>query len=527
MANQKQVASDSVSVHSTITSVELAELEKELAAHVDPKKFSEVFERFLTAEDVLSIGKYQIQKVLRKSGQAVVFVAKDPDLHRLVALKLFHSGMSKEDKKLLLREGRALSRINSKRVVKCFAVEKFRECPFLVLEYLPHPTLRDYFESKKPLSEKQIVEILSKICLGLSEVHEIGLVHGDIKPSNVLVTRKAGAVDIRLIDFGMSRHSGDFETDLMGGTPSFMSPECANHDPGGTDFCSDVFGVGAIAFFLMSGRAPFHGKSKSELIEKAKVCKIDFSPVESSGYHPDLINFCKQAMAKDPADRYESVPACHQSLSKIGPGLWTRRNALMGALVLAVGLLITMMVWKKFVPQQTDSTSKFQTILESEFGKSGLRQDFKLKFLIDSKPYTLNQSKPVVLPSDQSIYLSAQPSVESYVAIFSLHFSKDHKEKQLSVLYPPAGEDGLVQQGDQATREVETGESKDVEYVLICASTEKWDAYEFADAFNSAKAKEDVKIFADYWRKVRDMRPIGKSRKLSEAVIPYLSRPPR
>ncbi len=526
MSDSKQVAPDSVSLDSTITSVELAALEKELAAHVDPKQFSEIFERFLTAESVLSIGKYHIQKVLGKSGQAVVFVAKDPDLRRLVALKLFHSGMSKEDKKLLLREGRALSKINSKRVVKCFAAEKFRDCPFLVLEYLPHPTLRNYFEDKKPLEEKQIIEILSKICLGIKEVHDIGLVHGDIKPSNVLVTRKSGSVDICLIDFGLSRYSGDFENDSMGGTPSFMSPECANHNPAGTDFYTDVFGVGAIAFFLMSGEAPFHGTTKTELIEKAKICDIDFSKIDSNQYSPELIDFCRRSLAKDPADRYENMSQCLRVLSRSGPLRWLRRKFIAAAIVLLVGLFISIFAWNKIYRPHTEFRNAYRTMLETEFGKSRLKNDFDLGFSIDGHQYYKRRIEPVILTSDKTIEIGVRPEVDCFVGIFSLHFTDDSDKKQLCVIYPPAGENGFVKGDHQRSHDVTTGTSKGTEYILICACAQKWDQHKFAHAFNSAEFKKDVMIFADYVRKVRDMRLLRDSRRMSELVIPYLSKPP-
>ena len=196
---------------------------------------------------------------------AEVFVATDLQLRREVAVKRLPSSAMEDAtaKARFAREARALARVNDQHVVTVFDIVVDDGRPFLIMELVDGTTLRDLVDAEGRLEPARVVSIASGICSGLEAVHARGIVHRDMKPSNVFLTT-SGAVKIG--DFGIASVASDVTVTRAGevfGSAPYVSPEQVSGDP--IDARADLYSLGCVMFEMATGRPPFAGDDPAAL----------------------------------------------------------------------------------------------------------------------------------------------------------------------------------------------------------------------------------------------------------------------
>src|SRR3954471_7296795 len=192
---------------------------------------------------------------------------------------------------------------------------------YYVMEYLPGLSLEELIGRHGPLPPGRAVYLLRQVCLALREAHATGLVHRDIKPSNIFASRRGGMDDVaKLFDFGLvlpASAVGDPQMSGRGqvlGTPSFMSPEQAT---GGRelDGRSDIYSLGAVAYYLLTGRPPFRGDDGLGLLIAHARDPVEPPSRVREGVPDDLERVVLRCLAKDPADRFPDALALELALA--------------------------------------------------------------------------------------------------------------------------------------------------------------------------------------------------------------------
>jgi serine/threonine-protein kinase len=256
------------------------------------------------------IGPYRIEARLGEGGAGVVYRAFDTKLQRPVAIKfLFEDVADAEARRRFQREAQMASSLNHPHILTVYDVGEHEGRQYLVTEFVDGGTLRDWsHEGKRPT--RQIVELLVGVADGLAEAHAAGILHRDIKPDNVLITKSGYA---KLADFGLAKlEAADPEAKtvtlpatrpgLVVGTISYMSPEQAGGRA--VDPRSDVFSFGVMLYELVVGRRPFTGATDLETLQTV----IHGNPDPMPGDVPiDLRLIIEKALEKDPAERYQTM----------------------------------------------------------------------------------------------------------------------------------------------------------------------------------------------------------------------------
>jgi serine/threonine protein kinase len=248
-----------------------------------------------------TIGRYKVQEQLAQGGMGTLFLALDPTLNRLVALKLLNTH-SEETGERFLREARSAGQLIHPNIVTVFDVGEHDGQPFIAMEYVAGETLAELMRRKAPLTIERKLEIAEQVCNGLDHAHASGLVHRDIKPGNVIVSHD-GAV--KILDFGIARISDSTLTSpgMMIGTPSYMSPEQITGVPVGAQ--SDIFSAGAVLYELTTGVRPFGDGAIHEIL--ARIAAVRFEPASkvAPGLPASVDEVIGRAMQAEPAHRYE------------------------------------------------------------------------------------------------------------------------------------------------------------------------------------------------------------------------------
>ncbi len=269
------------------------------------------------------IGGCRIVKKLGEGGMGAVFLAEHTRLKRQSVIKVIPAHLS-SNKQLIARfqrEAQAAAVIQHPNVVNVFNVGDENGVHFIEMEYVDGDGLDSLMKKKKIIPQMDAVRIIKEACKGLNEAHKHGIVHRDIKPDNIMLTRKG---QVKIADFGLARaSSGDAELTKVGqilGTPAYMSPEQCQGKP--TDHRCDIYSLGATFYAMVTGKRPFTGSSVMEIMQK----HIDEQPISPREYNPDLsIQVAKiilTMMAKKLEDRYQSgeeiVEALDQFLKEEG-----------------------------------------------------------------------------------------------------------------------------------------------------------------------------------------------------------------
>src|SRR6516165_8398258 len=290
------------------------------------------------------IGKYEIVRRFTSSGQAAAYLGFDPILSRHVVLKRYNEGDTPEGQRATIEEGRALVGIKSDYVAECLGIEFHDGDAFLVVEHIKGRSLAE-IRREGPLAPERIAGILMQLAEGVAAVHQRGLIHRDIKPANVIL----GDDDRpRLVDFGLAAHLGSERLRELSGTPNYMAPEQARGEPERIDFRTDVFGLGAVLYELLTGRPPYAGPDLAALLAQARAGQVVPPRQLNSQVPRGLERICLKAMAADPGQRYGSAAEFRRALQRWRRGLATRPVAAACVLALAAAVvLLALGPWRR------------------------------------------------------------------------------------------------------------------------------------------------------------------------------------
>lgn len=264
------------------------------------------------------IGKYEVISVVGKGAFGTVFKAYDEQLRRMVALKLLKRSVADNAVAVrrFIREARAGATISHSNVVTTYAVEEVDGVPLLVMEFVSGRTLRERIGMLPALEVVEIIRIAAQIASGLAAAHAQGVVHRDVKPSNVLLEN--GVERVKLTDFGLATCKIDnldlTPGNLMVGTPAYMSPEQAQG--GMVDERADLFGLGCVIYAMATGDSPF--LDKTSLSTSRKV--LEWDPPRLDKAHPEvsssLADIVVRLLEKDPANRYATASEVAELLNE-------------------------------------------------------------------------------------------------------------------------------------------------------------------------------------------------------------------
>ena len=268
------------------------------------------------AEIPTVIGRYQIARELAHGGMGSLYLARDPAIDRLVAIKLLREGFEDESlRQRFAREVRATGKLHHPNIVTVFDTGEHDSRPFIAMEYVAGETLGSVIHRRAPASIIEKLTILEEVCDGLRCAHEAGIIHRDIKPANVMIEDATGAV--KILDFGIA-HAG--ETGLtnageMVGTLNYMAPEQISGAM--VDQRTDVYAVGVLAYELLSYQRAFAGTMHEGVL--ARLLHGPPPAIESvvPGIDPELSNVVARAMAKQPSDRYQDMEQLRQELEAV------------------------------------------------------------------------------------------------------------------------------------------------------------------------------------------------------------------
>jgi serine/threonine-protein kinase len=262
-----------------------------------------------------TVGRYHIERLIAHGGMGSLYLARDPVIDRLVAIKLLREGFDDAAaRERFAREARSAGRLHHPNIVTVFDVGEHHDRPFIAMEYVAGETLAQLIKRRAIGRRWQLLVILEDLCAALHYAHSAGIVHRDIKPANVMLD-ESGLV--KILDFGIARAGGIGITqagDLVG-TLNYMSPEqLAGQE---VDHRTDIYSVGALAYELMTNQMAFPGTIQTGVLHRI----LNGSPIPIAtlvpGIDPEIAAMIERAMAKAPEARYQDLESLRQDLAAL------------------------------------------------------------------------------------------------------------------------------------------------------------------------------------------------------------------
>jgi serine/threonine protein kinase len=278
-----------------------------------------------------SVGRYVLERIIGRGAFGIVYKAHDPDLNRAVAIKIPRPDVLLDGDRLARfeTEVQACARLDHPGIVPLYEADLSRAVPYMASAYCPGPNLQQWMdEAAKPCAIDAAVAFIEKVARAVQYAHDHGIVHRDLKPGNILLvpndfeSSSLSTLDDfqpRLTDFGLAQMTHGLhqsQSSLIIGTPLYMSPEQAESRNDDVGPVSDVFGLGAILYHLLTGVAPFAAHNYAGVLlrlrEGSPVSVLQLRPE----VHADLDTVCMKCLQRNPADRYSSAAALADDLQR-------------------------------------------------------------------------------------------------------------------------------------------------------------------------------------------------------------------
>ena len=264
------------------------------------------------ADDPEQIGRYRVDSVLGRGAMGVIYRAHDPDIDRVVAIKLIRADLLDGEERAgyvarFRREAQAAGRCMHPNIVTIHDFAMHEGNPFLAMEFVDGVTLAQSLQHTRRFDPADAVFVVLQVLAALGAAHAMGIVHRDIKPANIMLVRGS---HVKVADFGISRleTSAATQDGAIVGTPSYMSPEQARGES--VDLRSDLFSVGVLLFELLSGAKPFPGSSFAAVWNAL----LNPDPVDLTPVLPTLRPVLARSLAKPVGERFASADAMAAAL---------------------------------------------------------------------------------------------------------------------------------------------------------------------------------------------------------------------
>ncbi|HBL18590.1 MAG: hypothetical protein A2X36_07640 [Elusimicrobia bacterium GWA2_69_24] len=283
-----------------------------------------------------TLGGCRILAQLGEGGMGVAYKAHHLRLDRAVVLKVLHPQLAanKEFIEGFQREARAAARLEHPRIVQVYDVGWQDGYHFIIMQFIDGETLEEKIAREKRLITLKAVIILKAALEGLGEAHRHGMVHRDVKPSNILLAKDGG---IRLSDFGIALQVGKGKPQEKGqvvGTPQYMSPEQCYGEP--VDARTDIYAMGVTFYYMLAGEPPFEADNVADVLSM----HINNPAPDVRKANPDVSSLCstiiQKMMAKRPDERYQSVPELMSELN--APGVVLEEARIEGEIQMDFGI---------------------------------------------------------------------------------------------------------------------------------------------------------------------------------------------
>lgn len=294
------------------------------------------------------IGRFEILSVLGAGGFAVVYLARDPDLNRQIALKVPrpHSLMNAESRRRFVAEAKTVASLDHPNIISVYESGEDGDIPYLACALCEGPTLSAWLNScTSSVKPRLAADIIRTLAVAIQYSHSRGILHRDIKPGNVFLfpdSSRAGsdfAFVPRIGDFGLAKlldgETNETMTSQLIGTPRYLAPEIVRSSSRAATVASDIYSLGATLYTLLVGRPPFESSSTPEtlrlIVESEPVAPHIIDP----GINLDLSLICLKCLEKQPSQRYDSAAALADDLTRFlsGHPVKARRPSIWRALV--------------------------------------------------------------------------------------------------------------------------------------------------------------------------------------------------
>ncbi len=265
----------------------------------------------LAGARLTKLGRYEVLSELGKGAMGIVYLAKDPVIGRMVAIKTIRASTmgdddseSREFRERFIREAQTAGILSHPNIVTIHDIgeDPDTQTSFIAMEYIEGKNLKTLLAEKAHFSYDQIADIIAQVAEAIDYAHRKGIIHRDIKPANIIITTDE---KVKITDFGIAKiaSSNLTTTGQFLGTPNYMSPEQVSGAP--VDGRSDIFSLGVVLYELLTGRKPFQGDNLTAI--SYKIVHEDFTPPAelSSEVPPEFNPIVARAMAKDPWNRYQ------------------------------------------------------------------------------------------------------------------------------------------------------------------------------------------------------------------------------
>ena len=278
-----------------------------------------------------TVGRYVLERIIGRGAFGIVYKAQDPDLNRAVAIKIPRPDVLLDNDRLARFESevQACARLDHPGIVPLYEADLSRAVPYMASAYCPGPNLQQWMdEADGPCAIDAAVLFIEKVARAVQYAHDNGIVHRDLKPGNILLVpdnyessslTTLNDFQPRLTDFGLAQMTHglhESQSSLIIGTPLYMSPEQAESRSDDVGPRSDVFGLGAILYHLLTGVAPFAARNYAAVLLRLR----EETPVSVRKLRPevyaDLETVCMKCLQRSPADRYSSAAELADDLQR-------------------------------------------------------------------------------------------------------------------------------------------------------------------------------------------------------------------
>jgi eukaryotic-like serine/threonine-protein kinase len=272
-------------------------------------------------------GRYELDGIVGRGGMAEVYRARDIRLDRIVAVKTLREDLARDQtfQARFRREAQSAASLNNPSIVAVYDTGEDdtdgSHIPYIVMEYVDGRTLRELLREDRRLLPERALEITDGVLRALEYSHRSGIVHRDIKPGNVMLTRSG---QVKVMDFGIARAVSDAQATMTQtaqviGTAQYLSPEQARGER--VDARSDLYSTGCLLYELLTGRPPFLGDSPVAIAYQ----HVRENPIPPSRVDPEVPQWADaivlKAMAKDPRDRYQSAAEMRADIQRALQGM--------------------------------------------------------------------------------------------------------------------------------------------------------------------------------------------------------------